>query len=77
LARIALDAMGGDLAPVETVAGAVDAHARGVDMVLVGSSEVLERELGKHEVSIPVVDAPEVIGMADDPSRALREKTQD
>lgn len=45
-------------------------------MVLVGSSEVLERELGKHEVSIPVVDAPEVIGMADDPSRALREKPQ-
>jgi glycerol-3-phosphate acyltransferase PlsX len=76
LARIALDAMGGDLAPVETVAGAVDAMARGVDVVLVGNAEVLERELDKHGVSIPVVDAPEVIGMSDDPSRALREKPQ-
>jgi glycerol-3-phosphate acyltransferase PlsX len=74
LARIALDAMGGDHAPSETVSGAVDAAARGVDVVLVGGRGDLETELSKHDRNLPVIDAPEVIGMADDPARALREK---
>ena len=74
MARIALDAMGGDNAPKETVAGAVDAAARGVDVVLVGVPEVLEAELAKHDTRLPIVDAPEVIAMGDDPARALRDK---
>ncbi len=74
MARIALDAMGGDNAPSETVAGAVDAAGRGVDVVLVGHPEILEAELAKHEARLPIVDAFEVIGMGDDPARALREK---
>jgi glycerol-3-phosphate acyltransferase PlsX len=73
LARIALDAMGGDNAPIETVAGAVDAAGRGVEVILVGQSEVIEPELAKHDATLPVVDAPEVIGMGDDPIRAVRE----
>jgi phosphate acyltransferase len=76
LARIALDAMGGDHAPVETVAGAVEASTRGVDVVLVGNQELLEAELTTRDASLPVVDAPEVIGMGDDPARALRDKPQ-
>lgn len=74
MARIALDAMGGDHAPTETVAGALDAAFRGVDVVLVGSEELLEKELSKHETTLPIVDAPDVIGMGDDPARAIREK---
>ena len=74
MARIALDAMGGDHAPGETVAGAVQAAAEGVDVVLVGEQGRLEQELAKQESDLPIVDAPEVVGMADDPSRALREK---
>ena len=74
MARIALDAMGGDHAPGETVAGAVDAAGQGVDVVLVGGEEALAAELAKHESSLPIVDAPDVIGMGDDPARALREK---
>ena len=74
MARIALDAMGGDHAPAETVAGAVEASRRGVDVVLVGAVELLEAELERHGASLPVVDAPDVIGMGDDPARALREK---
>ena len=66
--------MGGDHAPSETVAGAVDAVARGVDVVLVGNKGQIEHELTQHASSLPVVDAPDVIGMADDPARALREK---
>jgi glycerol-3-phosphate acyltransferase PlsX len=74
LAQIALDAMGGDNAPIETVAGAVEASARGVDVILVGQSEVIEPELARHEVGLPVIDAPDVIGMGDEPARALRDK---
>jgi glycerol-3-phosphate acyltransferase PlsX len=74
LARIALDAMGGDNAPVETVAGAVDASSRGVDVVLVGDPEVIGAELAQHGSELPVVHAAEVIGMGDDPARGLREK---
>ncbi|MGH8950307.1 MAG: phosphate acyltransferase PlsX [Acidimicrobiia bacterium] len=74
MARIALDAMGGDNAPIETVAGAVEAAGRGVEVVLVGRPEVLEAELAKHGTRLPIVDALEVIGMGEDPARAMREK---
>lgn len=66
--------MGGDNAPEETVAGAVDAAARGVEVVLVGVPDVIEAQLARHDTRLPVVDAPEVIGMGEDPARALREK---
>lgn len=68
--------MGGDFAPAETVAGAVDAARRGVDVVLVGQKPVLDGELARLEESLPIVDASEVIAMGDDPARALREKPQ-
>ena len=76
MARIALDAMGGDHAPSETVAGAVEASRRGVDVVLVGHHARLDSELGSHDVRLPIVDAPDVIAMGDDPARALREKPE-
>jgi len=57
LATIALDAMGGDYAPVETVAGAVDASGRGVEVVLVGDREILAVEVAKHNVDIPIAEA--------------------
>jgi len=66
--------MGGDHAPAETVAGAVDAAAEGVDVVLVGDQSQLESELYERQSSLPIVDASDVIGMGDDPARALREK---
>lgn len=69
MARIALDAMGGDHAPVETVAGALDS---GVDVVLVGDEAAL-RPLVTGS-SMEIVHAPDVIDMADDPAAALRDK---
>ena len=66
--------MGGDFAPAEAVAGAVDASRRDVEVVLVGETEALKRELANHDVELEIVDAPEVIGMGDDPTKALREK---
>lgn len=66
--------MGGDHAPSETVAGAVDAARRGVDVILVGQEPALRSELDRLETDLPVVHSPDVIGMGDDPARALREK---
>ncbi len=73
MTRIALDAMGGDRAPTETVAGAVAASGTGVDVVLVGDRDLLAAQLRDHGAELPIVHAPEVVGMADDPARAIRE----
>ena len=67
--RIALDAMGGDRAPKETVAGALYS---GVDVVLVGDEAALGPLVGDE--SIEIVHAPQVIGMHEDPATAIREK---
>lgn len=71
---IALDAMGGDHAPDELVAGAVQAVGDGVEVALVGEEAVLAPALEPHGVDVPIIHASEVIGMGDDPARALREK---
>jgi glycerol-3-phosphate acyltransferase PlsX len=74
LARIALDAMGGDHAPTETVAGALEAAGQGVDVVLVGQEDELEAALEALGETLPIVDAPDVIAMGADPARAIRDK---
>jgi phosphate acyltransferase len=74
MARIALDAMGGDHAPHQTVMGALDAAGRGVDTVLVGDQDVLEAALERAGGTLPIVHAPEVIEMAEDPATAIRSK---
>lgn len=66
--------MGGDHAPAATVAGAVAAAEAGVEVTLVGDEEVLKQALDGHAVSLPIVHAPQVIAMTDDPARALRKK---
>jgi glycerol-3-phosphate acyltransferase PlsX len=77
--RIALDAMGGDKAPSETVAGAVQAaHELGIAVTLVGPRDLVTAELARHspgKLPIDVVDAPDVIDMADHPVRAVRRQT--
>ena len=74
MAGIAVDAMGGDRAPVEIVYGAVDAARRGIDVVLVGDVAVLDPILDDAGISLPIAHADEVVEMADDPARAIREK---
>lgn len=66
--------MGGDRAPTETVAGAVAASAQGVDVVVVGDETALRTQLEALGSELPVVHAPDVIEMGDDPARAIREK---
>ncbi len=76
--RIALDAMGGDHAPQVTVEGAIwAAREYGLEVVLVGQEEVLAAELARHDtagLSLPLVQASEVIGMEDEPAAAARVK---
>lgn len=78
--RVAIDAMGGDHAPAAPVAGAALARAKlGSDVViqLVGQTAVIEAELAKQGVSrdgIEIVEAPEVVGMAEKPVEAVRSK---
>jgi len=67
---VAVDAMGGDNAPEEIVAGARRAADElGVAVVLVGPPEVLGDAAG-----LEVIPASEVIGMDDDPAQGVRRK---
>jgi phosphate acyltransferase len=88
LARVALDAMGGDFAPRATVAGALEALSeleRVHTIQLVGQSDVLERELDTRlrgdlasfaplRARLEIVDAPDIVEMAEKPSAAVRGK---
>jgi glycerol-3-phosphate acyltransferase PlsX len=88
LARIALDAMGGDYAPRATIAGALEALAelqQSHTVQLVGQTSEIESELadllsGEHSNAahvrdrIQIVEAPDLIEMSDKPTVALRGK---
>ena len=65
---VAVDAMGGDKAPGEILAGALEAAAAGIPVVLVGP-EGLE---GRGD--LPLIVASEVIEMDDDPAKSIRTK---
>lgn len=62
--------MGGDRAPGEIVAGALEAVAAGLPVVLVGPTDGTLGDTGGLEV----IAASEVIEMKDDPARAVRTK---
>ena len=77
--NVALDAMGGDNAPVEIVKGAVDAvrDNDNVKVYLVGDHDAVARELAKYtfpDGRIETVDSTEVIGMDEAPVMAIRKK---
>jgi len=75
---VAVDVMGGDSAPVHEVTGAVMAARQwGIPIVLVGQSDLVEKELANHDVAgldIRIVHASEVVGMHDSASDAVRKK---
>ncbi len=78
-ARIAVDAMGGDFAPEEIVAGAVQASAElGLDVLLVGDEQqikpLLEKYNGKGIAQVEVVHAEDAIAMKEEPLKAIRRK---
>ena len=69
MARIAVDALGGDRAPAEVVAGAAEAAAEGIDVVLVGPA-------GLHTQGLPLVESTQELGMDEKPAEAVRAKPE-
>lgn len=81
ITKVALDAMGGDNAPMEIVKGAVDAVSsrNDIKVFLVGQEDAIKEELAKYSYpaeQIEIVHAPEVIEMAEPPVIAIRKKKQ-
>lgn len=75
--KIAVDAMGGDYAPAEIVAGAVEAaKEENLKIILVGDKNVLEKELLKYDSckNITIHHASQVIKMDEEPATAVRKK---
>lgn len=78
--NIALDAVGGDHGLTPNIDGAVQAvNAFGVELVLVGPEAQIRAELSKRGISendarYRVVDAPDLIGMDEEPAAACRAK---
>ncbi len=72
--KIAIDAMGGDNAPVEIVRGcdlALDAY-KDIELVLFGDEKQI-KSLLKHQERVTIVNTTEVISMGEkDPVRAIR-----
>ena len=77
--KIIVDAMGGDNAPLAPVQGAIQAAKEyGVEIVLVGRQEDIEKTLQENSLTLPagvtIRHASEVIEMCDDPAKAYRRK---
>ena len=76
--RIAIDAMGGDFAPVEIVKGAIKAahEYKGAEIILVGKAPLLHVLAGRQlkKLGIAVVHAEQNIEFHEHPMEALRQK---
>lgn len=79
MVNVAVDAMGGDNAPVEIIKGAVEAinEDKRVKVFLVGREPVITEELKKYtydEAQVEIVHTEEVIETAEPPVMAIRKK---
>jgi glycerol-3-phosphate acyltransferase PlsX len=78
--RIGLDVMGGDFAPKATIGGAILAQSElpsTATIVLIGDRDIILRNLseqGAKPDDFEVVHAPEVIEMAEHPTKAFSQK---
>lgn len=77
--KVALDAMGGDNAPVEIIKGGIEAinENSNVKVFFVGREEVIKKELEKYtypEEQAEIVHAEEIIETAEPPVMAIRKK---
>lgn len=74
--RVALDAMGGDFAPVETIQGAVAAANSNLEISLYGDPDRIAAELAKLPTSpyVRVVATSQEVAMGENPVEAFRKK---
>lgn len=75
---VAIDAMGGDNAPMQNVAGAVKAAKtadENIKLILVGDLETIKPHLVEEQPkNLMIKHAPDVIEMSDHPVQALKKK---
>lgn len=79
MVNVAVDAMGGDNAPVEIIKGSIEAinENKNVKVFLVGRETVIREELKKYTFNmeqVEIVQADEVIETAEPPVMAIRRK---
>ena len=78
--RIAIDAMGGDHAPAEIVAGTVEARkilGKDDELILIGIEDKIRQCLSSQNFNgegISIVHAPEVVDMDESPVESVRNK---
>ena len=78
--RIAIDAVGGDHAPDEIIAGVLESVKeldKDDELMLVGPRDIIETQLKSRKCPkdlVTIVHAPDIIGMADVPIETLRKK---
>jgi len=78
--RIAIDAMGGDYAPFETVKGAILAsrdYEDDITVVLIGDESAINETIALEKSKFPKIDvihASEIIEMHESPTKALKSK---
>src|SRR5687768_6518585 len=80
--NIGLDMMGGDYAPLEAVKGValfLQENKTPFNLFLFGDRAALGPLLDQHNIgaeNLTIIDAPQVIGMHEHPTKALKEKPQ-
>ncbi|HEU4469968.1 MAG TPA: phosphate--acyl-ACP acyltransferase, partial [Flavisolibacter sp.] len=78
--KIGIDMMGGDFAPLEAINGIEHYLQQGkAHLVLLGDEDQIREGLAGRAIpasSFSVVHAPQVIGMHEHPTKALKEKQQ-
>ena len=81
--NIGIDMMGGDYAPAEAVKGIElflqQSSDTGITLTLIGNQSLVTEQLNEKHLSsnnVVIVDAPDVIGMHEHPTKALKEKTK-
>ena len=76
--RIAVDAFGGDNAPDEVIKGSIKAaESKKYEIILVGNEEIIKSKLAEYGYSgenITIKNATEVIGVSEEPVKAVRAK---
>lgn len=76
--RVIVDAFGGDNAPLEILRGAEMAvKTLGVDITLTGKEETIREVAAQNQISLAgmdIIDAPDVMGMDDEPRTILKSK---
>jgi len=76
--KIAVDAFGGDNAPLEIIRGAERAKSElKVEIVLVGQTDIIKAEAERNGISLDgleLADAPSVVDMSDEAKAVIRKK---